>query len=254
MAQVVNAGPSAVLTRAEGKNGKLRHALEQRSVACVELPLVAHVRTHAHASELPRALLWAEGEFRVLVTSPEAASSLSEAWSLAHEPPVRALAAVGHGTFENVNDRLLHSASSVFVPSVANAITLAAELEPSPPRALLPTSARAGTELEDALTHRGFSVWRVDAYTTQAATDADAELVRQAQKCDVVTLASPSAIDAWRNVVGTLPTCAACIGSTTADAARSEGIERVYAPDSPGIEGWAEACTRALTDCRSLEH
>lgn len=41
-------------------------------------------------------------------------------------------------------------------------------------------------------------------------------------------------------------TAAACIGSTSARAAEKLGIRRVYFPEHPGLEGFADSVMRAL--------
>lgn len=235
------------LTRARGKNGKLRKALQRNGdVECVELPLVEHVRLQAKSDTLPEALLWHNGDVCAVVTSPEGASCLTEAWVEAGRPRIHKVAVVGQGTQKELPQMLLDCTQQLVAPPTANARSLAETLHPSPARAVIASSARADTTLENLLSDNGFYVWRVDAYTTQATTSADAHDVEQARACDVVALASPSALDAWQRIVGELPECVACIGSTTAQAAQSIGIEHVYAPEQPGIDGWADACLRAL--------
>ena len=86
----------------------------------------------------------------------------------------------------------------------------------------------------------------------------------------MVALASPSAAKAWLEVIAgggsdvndpsstssssSDSVCggvaAACIGSTTADAARKAGFERVFAPEEPGLAGFVEAVVEALEEMK----
>lgn len=45
---------------------------------------------------------------------------------------------------------------------------------------------------------------------------------------------------------------AACIGSTSANAARKAGLQKVYHPESPGIEGCVTAFPSTIT-CACLK-
>lgn len=89
-----------------------------------------------------------------------------------------------------------------------------------------------------------------------------------------MALASPSAAKAWLEVIAgggsddNDPTstsssssdsvcggvAAACIGSTTADAARKAGFERVFAPEEPGLAGFVEAVVEALEEMKKKKN
>ena len=88
-----------------------------------------------------------------------------------------------------------------------------------------------------------------------------------ARRASVVALASPSAAKAWLEVIAggdgdgddspgstSSAVCggvaAACIGSTTADAARKAGFKRVFAPEEPGLAGFVEAVVEALEEMK----
>ena len=150
------------------------------------------------------------------------------------------VAAVGAGTA-----RVLEGAGLCpgFVPSRAKGAVLAREL-PGAGRVLYPASAIADTTLETGLAARGFRVARLNVYTTLPAEVAPEE-ARRARQADAVTFASPSAVRAWVRVVGgDLP--AACIGETTARAARDAGFSRVFYPERPGLEGWVRSVLQAV--------
>lgn len=128
---------------------------------------------------------------------------------------------------------------------------------PAPPNAglrpsvLYPASQRAASTLQDGLHDRGFDVRRLDTYTTMPVTKVAPEQLQQACGCDVVAIASPSALKAWLELVG--PDVArqariACIGQTSADAALRLGFgkDQVFWPDHPGLEGFVSSVEDAL--------
>lgn len=103
---------------------------------------------------------------------------------------------------------------------------------------LYPCSALAGDAVESGLTKRGFSLRRIETYTTVPAVWNDEE-TRRAQHASVVSFASPSAVRMWQERAGTAAT-AVCIGETSAEEARRVGFERVLYPEAPGVSSWAD--------------
>lgn len=231
--------PVAFLTREAGKNGKLETLLSQRGVECEELPCIAFERLPGF-DELSGAL--AEEHGWVVITSPEAAGVFVEAWqrhdaaSTAAPPP--RIASVGAGTAKVLAAAGL---AASFVPSKATGKTLAAELPaPDPPAPVLyPASALASGVVQAGLADRGIETRRIETYTTVAATWAPEELER-ACGAQAVTFGSPSAVRVWADRVGTAA-AALCIGETSAAEARRMGFRCVRCPESPGLDGWADA-------------
>ncbi len=232
--QLYASAPPVFLTREAGKNAKLQLLLEQRGVPTTELPCIVFEKLPG-SKELP-ALLAAGGLGWVVVTSPEAAGVLAEGWEAAGRPALP-IATVGAATAQTLDSLGL---STAFTPSKATGKFLAAELplEPGRPAVLYPCSALAADTVCDVLSSRGFSVRRLETYTTLAAewTAAEAAAARSAS---VVSFGSPSAVRTWHERAGAAAT-AACIGETSAAEARSLGFARVVAPDSPGVEAWAD--------------
>jgi len=188
-----SASPTVFLTREVGKNGKLETLLVARGVPCVELPCIAFEKLPG-ADELP-ALLAGGGLRWVVVTSPEAASVLAEAWAAAGKPEVR-VASVGAATAKALGS---FGITSAFMPSKATGKVLAAEL----PReggelasVLYPCSALAADTVAESLAARGFAVRRLETYTTVAATWAP-EQEAMARAAEVVSFGSPSAAVSW---------------------------------------------------------
>jgi uroporphyrinogen-III synthase len=248
----------------------LAAALARKGLRTVELPLVMSGPA-ADTAALPGAL--ARGRWGwVVVTSPEAAAVFLTAWRAADRPPVR-VAAVGAGTARILDESPGDDAPSVaFTPSLANAVTLAAELPVppaigggggnggfdgggggEPPTVLYPASAKAGSDLQAGLAARGFAVTRLATYDTLPVPTGDLErgALAAARTAAVVALASPSAVRAWVAAVGGLEAAAAgpavaAIGSTTGLAARKAGLDRVHWPEAPGLDGFVTAVEEAL--------
>jgi|EP00900_Chrysochromulina_parva_P014800 uroporphyrinogen-III synthase len=239
--------PRVFLTREEGKNEKLGALLAERGVPTEELPCIACERLAGYTAL--REALVANAHDWIVITSPEAASVFVDAWRESGSPPLARIATVGAGTTQILTAADL---SADFVPSKATGKTLAAELPAAAGGAvsagvsggsglvLYPASALAERVVEDGLATRGFRTLRIETYTTLPATwsEHDAERARAAK---VVTFASPSAVRAWVERVGTGAT-AVCIGETSAEECRRVGFapERVHCPEKPGVESWAQ--------------
>jgi uroporphyrinogen-III synthase len=187
----------------------------------------------------------------VALTSPEAASVFLEGWRAAGQPQGLRLAVVGKGTGDVVREAGLEVA---FTATTATGKVMGGEL----PKiaggtnvVLYPASAKAGTDLQNGLAEAGFQVRRLHTYDTRPVSGVPDEALAAAKGADVVTFGSPSAVKAWVGLVGleaakAVP--AACIGETSARACRGAGLERVYFPEAPGIEGWAQAVVDALAE------
>ncbi|XP_019084460.1 PREDICTED: uroporphyrinogen-III synthase, chloroplastic-like isoform X2 [Camelina sativa] len=223
-----NSIPQVVVTRERGKNNQIIKALEKHGISSLELPLIQH----APGPDFDRlASVLTDKSFDwIIITSPEAGSVFLEAWKAASSPKVQ-IGVVGAGTarvFEEAMqsaEGLLHVA---FTPSI-----------------------------EDGLSKRGFEVFRLNTYTTVSLTltrpvlenSVDTVLLQQALSAPVLSVASPSTVGAWLNLIQNeeqWSNCVACIGETTASAARRRGLKNVYYPEKPGLEGWVESIMEAL--------
>lgn len=232
------------LTREDGKNEKLKKALEG-SYETVEVPCIAH----ADGPDLEnlRERLQESWDY-VIVTSPEAARVVAGAWeSVAKNPP--SVAAVGKATQETLN---MFGIEVCFTPSKATAATLVVELPGEAPcRIMYPASCKAKKTLQDGLANRGFEVVRLNTYDTVTASWTSREK-EQAQRCNVACFASPSSVKGWlKNTDNDQSVLAACIGETSASACRELGWpeDRIFFPEKPGIDGWVtavEAATQSL--------
>mmetsp|Transcript_26730 Transcript_26730/g.34463 ORF Transcript_26730/g.34463 Transcript_26730/m.34463 type:complete len:158 (+) Transcript_26730:1-474(+) len=134
-----------------------------------------------------------------------------------------------------------------FEPSKATAATIVAELPPKGKnRVLYPASAKAKKTLEDGLTNRGFTVTRLNTYTTLPAEWSE-DMYALANDVDIVTFASPTAVKTWTERVGTSKPVA-CIGETSADACKSQGFQQIFYADKPGMPGWVQAVKDAMKE------
>ncbi|KAL9143733.1 hypothetical protein ABFS82_14G253500 [Erythranthe guttata] len=246
------ASPKVVVTRERGKNGTLINALETRGIDCLELPLIEH-------NQLPdfhklSSILSSTSFDWIIITSPEAGVTFLDAWNAAGTPKVR-VGVVGAGTasiFEKIVPSSKQSLNVAFVPSKATGTVLAAELPNycnARSSVLYPASAKASNEIDEGLAKRGFEVTRLNTYTTEPISHVDQMVLEEALTAPVIAVASPSAVRAW---VSLLPesqkwdNAAACIGETTALAARKLGLRNVYFPSNPGLEGWVTSILEAL--------
>lgn len=229
------AATPAMLTREDGKNGKLAKLLTAAGVPHEELPCIAFERLDG-CVELENALKL--GNFGwCVVTSPESAAVFLDVWRVSGSPSVQ-IASVGAGTARVLEDA---GVPAKFIPSKATAKTLASELpsdgDESQAQVLYPASAIASSTIEDGLAARGMSTRRINTYTTVPADWDDSDTERAAT-ARVVTFASPSAVRVWVDRVGTAAV-AVCIGETSAAEARRLGFSDVRFPSSPGLQSWA---------------
>ncbi|PQQ21353.1 uroporphyrinogen-III synthase chloroplastic isoform X2 [Prunus yedoensis var. nudiflora] len=190
----------------------------------------------------------------IVITSPEAGSVFLEAWKAAGTPDVK-VGVVGAGTasiFEEVIQSSKQSLNVAFVPSKATGKVLASELPKNGNKkctVLYPASAKASNEIEEGLSNRGFEVTRLNTYTTAPVHNVDQMVLKLALSAPVIAVASPSAICAWVNLISELEqwnNSVACIGETTAKAAKKLGLRNVYYPANPSLEGWVGSIIEAL--------
>ncbi|KAL2895172.1 Uroporphyrinogen-III synthase chloroplastic [Bienertia sinuspersici] len=249
----LHSNPKVVVTRERGKNGKLINALVKHGIECLEFPLIEHVQG-PDLDKLHFALADPGIKFDwVIITSPEAGLVFLEAWRDAGSPYVR-VAVVGAGTASVFKDVLESSnyLEVAFTPSKATAKVLASELPKHGDEnstVLYPASVKASSEVEEGLSTRGFDVTRLNTYSTVAVQHVDPLLLEKALAAPVIAVASPSAVRAWVKVsssVRQLNNAVACIGETTGLAAKSLGLQNVYYPLNPGLEGWVESILDAL--------
>lgn len=249
----ITPGPVIALTREAGKNGKLAKAVQREfdEMTTLELPCVATVEYETGIADLCGALLDGSADW-VVVSSPESARIFLKSWIEANRPTPPSVAAIGKGTGEVLRGAGIHVA---FEPSKATFAVLAGELPFSSDSKLVlyPVSAKASTDNVAALEQRGFIVNRINTYTTETALWTPTQQ-EQGRKVTVATFASPTTVRGWVENVGMDTSLQiACIGTTSAKAARKAGFTNIHYPTSPGIEGWIDAIRDAIK-VKSMAH
>lgn len=244
--------PRVALTREEGKNEPLRKALTEifSFIEVQELPCVRSI-TLEGALELPDRLvnLDASNIEWIVLTSPEAAMVFINSWRTAGCPNLPQLAVVGKAT-----GACLHAVGLdvAFEPTKATGRTLVKEFPSPEPHSkgsvtvLYPASLKASNDVQQGLTKRGYSVERINTYSTEITHFSEEDLFL-AKDVHIVTFASPSAVKGWVQNVGVNPDLAvACIGETSARASKEAGFTQVHYPDAPGLDGWVTAVCEAM--------
>lgn len=181
----------------------------------------------------------------MVITSPEAANVFIKAWRKADFPNLPNVAAVGRAT----GDALRAVGIQVeFEPTKATGKTLVIEFPSAQEeeQVLYPASRKASLVVEEGLQKKGYNVIRLNTYSTETATGSSMDK-KLASGAHIVTFASPSAVKGWVENLGVNEELTvACIGETSAAAARKAGFKNVHYPEKPGTEGWIEAICHAL--------
>lgn len=187
-------------------------------------------------------------EFDWLVfTSSNAVAAVAERLRfLASQPDWShlSIAAVGPQTNDAVS--IAFGRRADFLPEQANARMLAQKLPmPKAARVLLPQTDRADPSTAQVLRERGAAVSAVIAYRTVMGSGG-IDLAAQCSqgKIQALTFASPSAVEFLlrrcpQPKLFALPV--ACIGATTAEAARRHGFTRLVVPQVGGLSKMLEA-------------
>lgn len=93
---------------------------------------------------------------------------------------------------------------------------------------------------------------RLNTYSTEKVQEVSEQQMEEARACDVVAVASPSALKAWVKIAGEVHArekVLACIGSTSGNAALALGYdpERVLWSDTPGLQGLVDSIEQAVS-------
>jgi uroporphyrinogen-III synthase len=244
------AGKRIVITRASHQAGELERLLLDRDAIPLLYPCIA-IKAPQDTNSLNRVLQAAlDGAFDWLVlTSSNTVGALKQSFDLMGVKPPYPLklqvAAVGSKTAHYAGEQLgvkvsivpeQHSASTLAnaLPSVKNA------------RVLLPQSKIAEPILATTLSDMGAIITTVTAYQTvigSGGVDLPAILTRG--DVDAITFTSASTVN---NLLQRLQNeggdagllaelCIACIGTTTANAARQNHLPIIVMPDQHTLEG-----------------
>jgi hydroxymethylbilane synthase len=241
----LRSGPRALVGRPDGQAGPLLAALAEEGIDTAHVPAIEIQPVAGLDAELRgiQAGAW------VVVTSANAVGPVIDAL----EPSAFRWAAVGKATAERLRSAGI---AEVFVPTRADAATLAAELPLAPAEdVVLPRSDIADAQLVAALRARGASVRDLVAYRTVEAPapsrDRLAAVVDDGP-VDVILVTSGSTArgfaaladgDARSRLLAT-PVIAA--GAKAAHAARDAGFSSVITAPSPDTASLAAFTAHAL--------
>jgi uroporphyrinogen-III synthase len=243
------AGRTIVVTRPAERATRLLQILEQRGAHPVLAPAIElrPVRSAALTTALRDV---AAGAFAwVLLTSPATVRMLDE--RLDGPDDVRAkVAAVGEGTAAAFD--LWAGRQPDLLPRSFTVASLARVFPRGTGRVLCARADIAPDGLEDALTDKGWTPLRVDAYRTvfPPSLPADARAALSEGTADAITFTSASTVRGFINAVGTSGLRGnpkvVCIGPVTAKEARAHGLT-VHAVANPHTtDGLVDALERAF--------
>lgn len=243
-------GLRVVVTRPAHQAAGLSTALTGAGAAVVRLPVLQVVDAEDGGAALATAVARIRSYRWLVLTSANAVERLAGAIRDGRDLAGVQLAAVGDATAAALAARGLQAD---LVPEQRTGAALAAAL-PGPPatgdggpaRILYPRAGDARPELADGLRARGWAVDEVVAYRTVAVAAAGLPpaSLDAARAADVVTLASPSAVEAYLAAVGRPTGAVACIGPVTAEAACRAGLAVDVVADRAGSEELVQALVR----------
>jgi uroporphyrinogen III methyltransferase/synthase len=243
------AGITVVVTRARAQSGPLADELVAAGARVVEVPVVETAEPDDGGEQLRRA---AGGVARfgwVAFTSANAVDRFVACLRDARDLAGVGLAAVGPAT---VAALARHGLVADLVPDDPTAAGLARAMTGPPARVLFPCAAAARPDLPEALAARGWEVERVVAYRTVPAPPPPEAVTGALAGADAVTFTSPSAVEAYLAMTDRdgrplpLPPLVACIGPTTAAAARAAGLAVAVESPLPTSEALVAALAAAV--------
>ncbi len=250
--------PRVIVTRAAAQAGGLLSGLRARGLRPLLIPAIEIAG--AEADELQRLRRAVARADWVAVTSANgAAVALQAVRDAGIDTGSIRWAAVGSATAGVLGKAGIRE---VWLPSTARGSALAAELPVSPAeRVLLARNAIAGPQMAAALRRRGAIVEDLVAYRTVESPEGSRAPLRAALaqgQPDAVLFMSGSAIRGFLALAGpdlvdrcrSLP--AICIGTVTADEARTNGFNVIATSESQDATAVAETVARHLMPALSL--
>ena len=245
--------PRALVVRPEGQAGPLLGALAACGIDTAHVPAI-EIRQALGGGALDAAVRATTPGDTIVVASANAASAALEVLDrLGIDHADYRWAAVGHATALVLR---AVGIAGVFVPSTADAATLAAELPlAAGARILLPHGDIADPALTEALRGRGADVREAVAYATIEAPEASRALLAAALDdgpLDILVLTSGSTVRGLLALAGDdaraaiLATPVVVAGVKTATAASEAGFSLVLVAPAPDAASLADFTARAL--------
>jgi uroporphyrinogen-III synthase len=241
-------GCTVVVTRAEHQRDELVAALERLGAQVEHVPLL-EMTTDAAGLDTLRNLLTDPDQSLdgVVVTSPNGARCLAEAWRVSTGRPP-AVYAVGPGTAAALESAGGPAATAVATRHLAEG--LVELLGPGRGRLVVAQGDLARPVLVDELRQAGWSVQTVTVYRTVVRVPSPHQVHRMLAG-DLITLASGSAAIAWAQASPPhLSPGVVVMGPITAHEARVQGLPVVGMAEPHTLDGLVDAVVRAANDQR----
>ena len=252
----VLSGRRVVVTRAPHQAEELADLLRQRGAEPLLYPCI-DIAPPEDTASLDQALSAADGDYDWLVlTSTNTVAALARRMETLGLPTDALsslkVAAVGTATEQATEQRLGLRVTLVPETHLGSALTQALAAEAGA-RVLLSQSALADASIADALAAAGLSVTVVTAYRTVIGSGGvDLPGLLRVRQVDAITFTSPSTV---ANSLERLSreggdaallqdVCLACIGTTTAAAARAAGLNVSVVPESHTLQALIDALER----------
>lgn len=243
-----------MITQARERSASFAQMLESAGAEVIALPLIEIVDPSSWGAA-DQAFEQLASFQLVIFTSTNAVDQWMEHGKRLSKPPilkVNRVCAVGTTTGNRIRQ---YGFSVDLVPEEFNVRGVLRLLDPDLHgiRILLPRGDLAREELPRELRMRGAEVFEALVYRTQPARENDPRWIEriQGREIDVITFASPSAVDQFVQWVGksnleNVRGCfhAASVGPTTSAALRREGFEAVLEAFPSTLEGFTAAIVR----------
>ena len=243
-------GKSVVVTRASHQSVDLVNAFSDVGADVIAAPAIAIVPPLDGGQPLDDALLRLSRFTWLAFTSSNAVAALmaraARRGVLKNFSHLQ-IAAVGPTTAAKVLAELKREPN--LVPPKSDSSALAAAFpEPGPDdRVLIPTASEGLSDLRFGLEAKGWDVHQVAAYRTVFPSLSD-ELVARALAADLVTFASPSAVNGHlRQTNGLSASKVVAIGSTTAQECRAKGLTVAATAEQQSSDALVQAAIEVLT-------
>jgi uroporphyrinogen III methyltransferase / synthase len=229
------AGRTVVVTRAGARARDLVEALERTGATALELPLTRQAEPEDGGAALRAAATAVQENDWVVLTSVNAVDRFMGALRDARALGSVLVAAVGPATADALRRT---GVEPDLVPAEHSARGLVEEFPDAPStgarRVLFPSADLAPDTIPDGLGQKRWDVHRVEAYRTVARAAPEPALLDRVAAADALTLTAASGVHAFvalRTAEGLpvpVPGHVVCIGPTTADVARSVGLQNVH--------------------------
>jgi uroporphyrinogen III methyltransferase/synthase len=253
--QLPLSGLSIVNTRSRNQAEPLSFMLRDAGAEVVELPVITFQAPDDGGLDLRRHAAWLNRYDWIVFTSSNAVDAFFACLRDARDLGGIKVASVGTATATALSERnIVADIIPIREQSTAGLLNIMPAAGPisgrmETGRVLYPKAAGAPPTLADGLRKKGWLVDEVVAYKTVPASGDSGitpELIEMAKQADAITFASPSAVYAYLELTkdGKVPSVVACIGNTTANAARDSGM----AVDIVAEEQSAEGLVKGLVD------